>query len=221
MSVYRFKVYFEDDESVWREIEIKSTQTFEEFHFTIQKAINFDDAHSASFYVSNDTWRKGKEIRILRSRKALQAGTWMHEAKIAKFVEDPHQKFVYEFDPDGTGWILLVELSKILPDSPVDYPRISKSVGTSPAQYKATTPIDVVEDDEEEAHIEEDDNYVHKVTEQYHEDEEDGENGPAPMRTKTEAEMSGDEEVIGATAEEEEGVEGFEEESSFEEEEEI
>ena len=36
MSVYRFKVFFEEDESVIREIEIKSTQNFEDFHKIIQ-----------------------------------------------------------------------------------------------------------------------------------------------------------------------------------------
>jgi len=221
MSVYRFKVFFEDHESIWRDIEIKSTQTFEDFHFAIQKAINFDDAHSASFYVSNDTWRKGKEIRILRSRKALQAGTWMHETKIAKFVDDPHQKFVYEFDPDGTCWVLFVELSKILPDSPVDYPRIAKSNGTAPAQYKVTTPADVVDDeDEDELPVEEPGKYVHKVTEHFSEAEEGAEEGPMTLRTKTEEELEGDVDMV-AAEEEEESPEDFEEGSSFEEEEEV
>jgi len=219
MSVYRFKVYFEDDENVWRDIEIKSTQTFEDFHFAIQRAINFDDAHSASFFVSNDTWRKGKEIRILRSRKALQSGIWMHETKMAKFVEDPHQKFVYEFDPEGTCWVLFAELSKILPDSPIDYPRVAKSGGVAPAQYKLTTPADVVEEEDDELHIEEDDNYVHKVAEHFDEGEAHGEETPMPLRTKSEAEMEGEPDMV--AAEEDEGVEGIEEEESgFEEEEE-
>jgi hypothetical protein len=215
MAVYKFKVYFEDDESVWREIEIKSTQTFEDLHNTIQKAINFDDAHSASFYVSNDVWRKGKEVRILRSRKALQKGVWMHETKIASLIDDPHQKFVYEFDPDGACWTIHVELLKILPDSPVDYPRISKSRGNAPAQYKATVPTDVVEDDDDVA-LEEDDTYVHKVTEQYHAPEGEEEEGPMPLRTKSEAEELG--EGTEMVEEEGEGGEGFEEEGGFEEE---
>ena len=215
MAVYRFKVYFEDDESVWREIEIKSAQNFEDLHNTIQKAINFDDAHSASFYVSNDVWRKGKEVRILRSRKALQKGIWMHETKIASLIDDPHQKFVYEFDPDGACWTFHVELSKILPDSPVDYPRISKSHGNAPAQYKATLPTDVVEEDDDEVHLEEDDNYVHKVTEQYHEGDGEEEAGPMALRTKTEAEELG--EGTEMVEEEEEGGEGFEEEGGIEE----
>jgi hypothetical protein len=216
MSVYRFKIFFEDDESVWREIEIKSTQTFEDFHNVIQKAIGFDDAHPASFYISNDTWRKGKEIRLLRSRHALQKGTWMHETKMAVYVEDPHQKMIYEFDPEGPCWSIFIELSKILPDSPIDYPRISKSVGTAPAQYKNTAPVDVVEDDEE-GHVEEDDGYVSATAAHFHESEveDHDEEGLPAMQTKALNENG--EEVVA----EEDGdgeVGGFEEEGDFEEE---
>ena len=217
MAVYRFKVYFEDDESVWREIEIKSSQNFEDFHNIIQKAIKFDDAHGASFYVSNDTWRKEKEIRILRSRKALQKGTWMHETKIASLIDDPHQKFLYEFDPEGGNWMLHAELMKILPDSPVEYPRISKSNGNPPAQYKATLPTDVVEEEDEEEEIhEEAGGYVHKVTEHYAEGEDGEEEGPTTLRTKTEAEELG--EGADVVEEEEEAAEDFEDEAGFEEE---
>lgn len=214
MAVYRFKVFFEDDESVWREIEIKSTQTFEDFHNIIQKAINFDDAHPASFYISNDTWRKGKEVRLLRSRHALQKGTWMHETKIAVYIEDPHQKMIYEFDPDNTCWTLYVELMKILPDSPIEYPRLAKSVGNAPAQYKITTPVDVVDEDED-APVEEDDKYVHNVTEHFNENEGEDMDGEMPLRVKTTSQEDGEDVV----AEDDAGVEGFEEESSFEEEE--
>ncbi|HXB12364.1 MAG TPA: hypothetical protein VNZ45_10280 [Bacteroidia bacterium] len=173
MSVYRFKVYFEDDENVFREIEIKAAQTFEDLHRAIQKAINFDDAHPASFFISNDTWRKGKEIKLLRDKKSeVKKELWMHEAKIAPFVEDPHQKVIYEFDPQNASWIIFLELMKILPDAPVSYPRVNKSVGNPPPQYKITTPVEVVEDDDEEtAKVEEEDNYVKTLADHFVENE--------------------------------------------------
>jgi pRiA4b ORF-3-like protein len=220
MSVYRFKVFFEEDESVIREIEIKSTQNFEDFHKIIQRAINFDDLHPASFFISNDTWRKGKEIKLLRNKKgALQKAIWMHETKLAAHVEDPHQKMIYEFDPDNALWVLFIELSKILPDSPIEYPRISKSTGIAPAQYKITTPVDVVEEDEEEghAHVEVDDAYVHStsdVTEHFEAHEEDEVDGQIVAKAKS----SDSHEEDGEVSEPEGEAEGFEEEGGFEEE---
>jgi len=58
MSVYRFKVTFEDNDEIYREIEIKSVQTFEDFHFVILQSIGFDTIHNASFFISDDYWRK-------------------------------------------------------------------------------------------------------------------------------------------------------------------
>ena len=43
MAIYRFKIAFEDNEDIYREIEIKSTQTFEDFHNVIVQSINFDN----------------------------------------------------------------------------------------------------------------------------------------------------------------------------------
>jgi hypothetical protein len=215
MSVYRFKVHFEDDENVYREIEIKSAQTFEDFHKAIQKAINFDDAHPASFYISNDTWRKGKEVKLLRNKQGdgKQNG-WMHEVKIATHVEDPHQKMIYEFDPEGADWTLFVELSKILPDSPVTYPRVSKSVGTPPPQYKITTPVEVIED-EDDVEEHEEDNYVKSMPEHYEESEEEEVEHEIKAHAK-----SGTDGEEGEEAMEEEGGggEGFEGEANLEEE---
>lgn len=165
MAVYRFKVYFEDDESVVREIEIKSTQTFEDFHNIIQQAIGFDGSHLSSFFVSNDTWRRGKEIVLLhKSHSKGLKGTWMHETKLAAYMEDPHQKFIYEFDPDGANWILQAELMKIIPEAQVTYPRVNKSVGAAPAQYKVTSAAEIpVLEEEEDAVVVDDseDTYVH------------------------------------------------------------
>ena len=64
MAIYRFKVSFEDYDEVNRIIEIKSTQTFLDFHHCIQESIKFDNKHAASFFVSDDFWRKNDEITL-------------------------------------------------------------------------------------------------------------------------------------------------------------
>lgn len=60
----------------------------------------------------------------------------MAETKIARFIEQPHQRFVYVFDP-VVQWTFLLEMIKIVEDNPkLNYPAIVKSYGTSPKQYK-------------------------------------------------------------------------------------
>lgn len=145
MAVYKFKVVYEDNDDVYRDIEIKSGQTFEDFHNAIQDAIKFDKKHAASFFVSDDFWRKGQEITLRKEdlkldeeeiRKKVEPKKLMAETKIAKYIEQPHQRFVYIFDPEAQ-WSFLIELMKIDVENPkTKYPVCVKSVGKEPKQYK-------------------------------------------------------------------------------------
>lgn len=145
MAVYRFKIFLEDNEDVFRDIDIKAAQTFEQFHTIIQEAFKFDAKHAAAFFVSDDYWRKGQEITLRKEdlpleeeeiRKNVDPKKLMAETKIARFIEQPHQRFVYVFDP-VVQWTFLLEMIKIVEDNPkLNYPAIVKSYGTSPKQYK-------------------------------------------------------------------------------------
>jgi hypothetical protein len=177
MAVYRFRVTFEDNEEIFREIEIKSTQNFEDFHNVIVQSIGFDNLHNASFFISDDMWRKGTEIILqppsekeaeMLKRKNLPAKKQMNKCKMASLIDDPHQKFVYIYDPK-IHWTFLVELLKIVADDDkVKYPKCTKSTGEAPKQYKNNTPAAVVDEDDEfdedEPHTD-DDAYVNAHSE--------------------------------------------------------
>lgn len=148
MAVYRFKVFLEDNEDVFRDIDIKAAQSFEQFHTVIQEAFKFDAKHSASFFVSDDYWRKNQEITLRKEdlpldeeeiRKKVDPKKLMADIKVAKFIEQPHQRFVYVFDP-VVQWTFLIEMIKIVEENPrLDYPVVVKTVGTAPKQYKQVT----------------------------------------------------------------------------------
>jgi hypothetical protein len=145
MAVYRFRVYLEENEDIYRDIDIKTVQTFEQFHTIIQESFKFDNKHSASFFISDDYWRKGQEITLKKEdlpldedeiRKKVDPKKLMSEVKIAKYIEQPHQRFVYVFDPN-VQWSFLIEMIKIADEAPkVTYPACIRSVGTAPKQYK-------------------------------------------------------------------------------------
>ncbi len=147
MAVYKFKIVVEDNEDIYREIEILSGQTFEDFHNCIQDAFKFDKKHAAAFFVSDDYWRKDQEITLREEdlpldseevRKGVSPKALMSKTKIAKFIEQPRQRFMYVFDP-AVKWAFCIELMKILPDNPkATYPDCVKSIGTAPKQYKQT-----------------------------------------------------------------------------------
>lgn len=154
MAVYRFKVIIEDNDDVYRDIDIKSVQTFEELHDTIQEAFKFDKKHAASFFVSDDYWRKGLEITLRKEdlpltpeeiRLKVEPKKLMSETKIAKLIETPHQRFVYVFD-ENVQWNFLLEMMKIITeDAKGKYPIISKSIGTAPKQYKQ---LNIIKDED-------------------------------------------------------------------------
>ncbi|MBI2269760.1 MAG: hypothetical protein HYU69_05310 [Bacteroidetes bacterium] len=194
MAIYRFKVKFEDHEEVFRVIEIRTTQTFKDFHNAIQQAIGFDNSKNASFYMSDDFWRKGTEITLKdeteedvdlkRKPKRL-----MHKSKMAEFIEDPHQKILYLFDFDAQ-WSFTIELIKIIVDEDViaSYPRCINSAGIAPRQYKPTTLPPVAEDDDDEPG-----DLVEKIF--HHEegldDEDEDEEGKLPDGDEEETEEDG------------------------------
>ncbi|MEN9521846.1 MAG: hypothetical protein RL065_223 [Bacteroidota bacterium] len=131
MSVFKFRVALEQDDTIYRDIEIKPSQLFSDFHSAILKAFAFDNKHEASFYKSNDNWVMGEEISLNKKDGKKQ----MSKVAMAQFIDAPHEKFIYVYDYD-MEWTFLVELFGVVEDSKKDeYPRIAKTEGIAPKQY--------------------------------------------------------------------------------------
>lgn len=152
MAIYRFRVSFEDYDDVIRDIDIKSTQTFEDLHVAIHKSTGYSPEQPSSFYVSNDQWTKGDEIAYLPSAKKIDRGViLMKGTKLNKFIDDPHQKFYYIYNFDRP-FDFHVELVKILDEEPgKEYPLLVRSVGEAPKPLgPVAAPPTAASDDNEE-----------------------------------------------------------------------
>lgn len=153
MAVYKFKLTFEDYEDIIRVIEIKSTQNFLELHKAILASISFDEKQMASFYMSNDTWKKGQEITLEDmsddeedSSKRIPI---MRKSPLHDYIDDPHQKIIYVYD-FLEMWTMHLELFGIdMKDNPaIKYPVCTKSVGLAPKQHDKVQRFGLVEDSE-------------------------------------------------------------------------
>ena len=137
MALFRFRVYWEDDDQVYRDIEIRPTQTFLELHKCIISAYEFDGKHSASFFESNERWQKGREINseVLVNKKDAPALSMMR-TPVSALVSTPDHKFVYEYDP-AKNWKFLIELIGVSKDEDArkTYPNVFRKEGVAPAQY--------------------------------------------------------------------------------------
>ena len=134
MAIYRFKISFEDYDEVEREIDIKSTQTFEDLHRALHRSTGYPAEVFSSFYVSNDFWNKGQEIAFLPSEKKIEQGvSLMDKSKLSSFIDDPHQKFYYTYNFERP-FDFHVQLIKIILDEEngKEYPNTFRSIGEAP-----------------------------------------------------------------------------------------
>lgn len=137
MPLLRFRVYWEDDDQIYRDIEIRPSQTFFDLHTAILQAYEFDGKHAASFYESNDKWQQGREINseVLVNKKDAPALS-MVKTPVSALVAKPDQKFVYIYDP-AKHWSFLVELIGVSKeeDAKKTYPCVHRKEGIGPSQY--------------------------------------------------------------------------------------
>ncbi len=149
MAVYRFKVSFEDFEDIYREIEVTSEQTFADFYKAILSSIKFEDRGTVSFFMSNDSWKKGVEIS--NSDKTDRDGKPVAKTDksfLKSYIADPHQKIYFLIDCESV-WAFHIELVKILAaaDVKLSYPHVRKVSGDAPSQFKVKI-APVLEDDD-------------------------------------------------------------------------
>ena len=137
MAILKFRVYLEEDDSVYRDIVIRHKQSFFELHEAILKAYEFDSKHQATFYRSNDSWQRGREISLDQYYKAYKAPPLlMKETTIGSEIRDTNQRFIYTYD-FAKGWTFLIELINVSKEEnpKLSYPAMVRKEGIAPSQY--------------------------------------------------------------------------------------
>ncbi len=138
MAILKFRIYFEEDESVYRDVVIKHTQSFQDLHNTILKSYEFDNKHKATFFRSNDHWQRGREISLEKydDREYKATPLIMADTVIGSEIRDPNQRFIYLYD-FNKNWSFLVELINVSKEEnpKITYPSVSRTEGIGPSQY--------------------------------------------------------------------------------------
>ncbi len=137
MAVLKFRIYLEEDDSVYRDVLVKHTQSFADLQEGILKSFEFDNKHESTFYRSNDNWQRGREISRERYKKPYKVEPLiMSDTTVGSEIRDTNQKFVYVYDFQK-NWTFLVELINVSKEasSKLSYPSISRVEGIGPQQY--------------------------------------------------------------------------------------
>ena len=100
MAILKFRVYFEEDESVYRDVVIRHSQSFFLLHEAILKAYEFDSKHQATFFKSNDHWQRGKQITLEKyeDEEYKVPPLIMADTTIGSEIRNPNQRFIYIYD---------------------------------------------------------------------------------------------------------------------------
>ena len=144
MAILKFRIYWEEDEGIYRDIVIKHQQTFLDLHQAILKCYEFDSEHAATFYKSNDNWQEGKEITFEKYDKVYKVDPLiMAEVNIGSQIADPNQKFIYQYDFEK-NWRFMVELINVDKEEnkKIEYPSCMRIEGLGPSQYGTKGLID-------------------------------------------------------------------------------
>ena len=124
--IYRFRVVLDNDteDDIFRDIEIRKSDTLEDFHNTITQSFGFDGTEMASFYKSDDEWNQGEEISLFDLSEGTNTVILMSETLLEDIVNQTDTKLIYVYDFFNM-WTFLVELAEIVKESEgTDYPNL-------------------------------------------------------------------------------------------------
>lgn len=138
MSIYKFRILLEAREDIFRDIEIKSTQNFEDFHEIIVASFGFDNSQMASFYLSNEDWDKGQEISLfdMKMDENEQEQVLVMAETIINTQANcigSHLLYAYDFLNMHNFFIELMEI-KVKEDPKAFYPRVVYTQGEIPTK---------------------------------------------------------------------------------------
>ena len=139
MAFLKFRVYWEEDDAIYRDVVVKHTQNFNELNNIILKAFEFDQKHDATFFRSNDIWKRGREIsKAVYEKEYVAPPLLMEETTIGSEIIDTNQHFIYLYD-FVKSWTFLIELIQVIKNADADmsleYPMVSGTEGVGPMQY--------------------------------------------------------------------------------------
>ena len=134
--IYRFRVILDNDteEDIFRDFEIRETDTLEDLHNAITQSFGFDGSEMASFYISDDEWNQGEEISLFNLSEGSSPTRLMSDTLINSEVHEAQTKLIYVYDFLNM-WTFFVELAEIADvNNTIDYPNLMFVHGQVPAE---------------------------------------------------------------------------------------
>lgn len=155
MLIYRFRVTSEEHDGFLREIEIQPNQTFLDFHYILIDSCELLQCERASFFMTDKKYNKDREISLKSEKRSVRkydedldqvvtelvSLPLMKTEKLKTYIEDPHQRMIYEFS-GRDHHAFHIELFKIFPvEGITSFPRCVRRVGELPKKVELPPPV--------------------------------------------------------------------------------
>ena len=163
MQIYTFRAISHEEEDFVLELELRSNQTFHDFHKSIQEELKYDGQQMASFYLTNYKWEKEKEVTLFEmfSEKGNENGNGlliMDSTLLEDYlnIEKSRLLYIHDFFFDRAFNIELISIDK--PNGSLQYPKCKRLEGKVPEQIMMqdmipSDPSDIFDEEEDDPNM--------------------------------------------------------------------
>jgi len=110
--IYKIRVILDAEEDIFRDLEIESHNSLEEFHNAITQAFGFLGNEMASFYTCDEEWKQDEEIALFDMSESGSNVRLMNETFLEDIMTENNPKLIYVYDFMNM-WTFFVELADI------------------------------------------------------------------------------------------------------------
>jgi len=130
--IYKIRIILDAEDDIFRDMEIDSENTLEDFHNAITQAFGFMGNEMASFYICDESWNQGEEIALFDMSENGGDVRLMNETLLEDVISEASPKLIYLYD-FLSMWTFFVELADIVENEDGrSYPNILFSFGELP-----------------------------------------------------------------------------------------
>jgi hypothetical protein len=111
--IFLFRIISDENPDFFRDLVAGGSDTFLDFHNTLQKELGYDPTQLASFFITNADWEKEHEITLIDMMQEPGVKTYtMDQVTLEEYIKELDQRMLYLFDffSDRAFFIELIEM---------------------------------------------------------------------------------------------------------------
>ena len=155
--LFKFRIKSDKTEKFVMHIDADANNTFYQLHEIIQEGCKIDPSEPASFFLADEEWDRGPEIKIFNAdpfHNSTSVELFMKNTKLGEFIKGMEDKLIYVLDIYNPK-TLFIELNEIMMEKTISAPVITLSRGIVPVKLidKSSDNNLIVKDDPESQNV--------------------------------------------------------------------